>query len=61
MRFDFKLERDKIIVEPVITGNGNRRKFRFFLDTGAGVTVIDYVCRRASWNGFPKTIQTFEY
>ena len=41
MRFDFKFERDKIIVEPVITGNGNSRKFRFFLDTGASVTVID--------------------
>ena len=41
MRLDFIFERDKIIVEPVITGNGSRRKFRFFLDTGASVTVID--------------------
>jgi clan AA aspartic protease (TIGR02281 family) len=41
MRFDFKFERDKIIVEPVITGKSNSLKFRFFLDTGASVTVID--------------------
>ena len=41
MKFDFKLERDKIIVEPVITGKSNSLKFRFFLDTGASATVID--------------------
>ena len=41
MRFSFNFERDKIIVEPVITGRSNSLKFRFFLDTGASVTVID--------------------
>jgi predicted aspartyl protease len=41
MRYDFKFERDKIIVEPILAGKDNSYKFRFFLDTGASVTVID--------------------
>ncbi|MDR1764150.1 MAG: retroviral-like aspartic protease family protein [Dysgonamonadaceae bacterium] len=41
MKFDFYFEREKIIVEPVITGMRHKRKLRFFLDTGANITLID--------------------
>jgi len=41
MKFKLTIEKEKIIVEPLITIKEDTRKFRFILDTGAVKTAID--------------------
>jgi len=41
MKHDLLIERRKIIVRAKIKGINDVREFKFFLDTGASITVID--------------------